>query len=306
MRISDQHLNQLIDRGYTVVEQFLNADELAAAVKNLHRYVPTPAELWATPERYPWIFEEADRLQTEFPFVGDALNHVSTHPDLIEFVERALETKKVLLSQAAMWAKYAGTGDFEQALHLDYQGNTLVAPRDDGAYRQVNMILYYTDVTAEMGPTCVVPADQTKDEPLWPTFRPRKKHASLYAKEIPILVKAGSLLIFSMRTFHRASDMSAETGARFSHHFIWRGAEHPFQGFHQWSQFGEKPELQRFIERATPRQREVLGFPPPGDLYWNEEMLTTVAARYPKMDMSPYKRGAGKTKPKKRSAARRG
>ena len=58
----------------------------------------------------------------------------------------------MLLSQAAIWAKYAGTGDFEQGLHLDYQGNTLVVPRDDGDFRQVNMILYYTDVGARPRP----------------------------------------------------------------------------------------------------------------------------------------------------------
>ena len=53
---------------------------------------------------------------------------------------------------------------------------------------------------------------------------------------------------------------------------------------------GENPELQHFIERATPRQREVLGFPPPGDPYWNDETLAAVALRYPKMDMRPYRR----------------
>jgi len=297
VKIADLHISRLIRDGYTLVEEFLSPQEVAAAKQNMLRYVPTPQELAATPERYPWIFEEADRLQTEFPFVGDALNHVSTHPDLIDFVERALITRDVLLSQSAIWAKYAGTGDFEQALHLDYQGNTLVAPREDGDYRQVNMILYYTDVTADMGPTCVVPWRETRKEPLWPTFRPRKKHAALYKKEIPILAKAGSLLIFSMSTFHRASEMTADAGVRLSHHMVWRSAAHAFQGFHQWSQMGEKPQLQRFIERATPRQREVLGFPRAGSDYWNAKTLATVAARYPRMDIAPYQnKGATRAK----------
>jgi hypothetical protein len=288
VKIADQHLARLIRDGYTLVEGFLSPTEVAAAKQNMLRYVPTPQELAAAPERYPWIFEEADRLQTEFPFVGDALNHVSTHPDLIDFVERALNTREVMLSQSAIWAKYASTGDFEQALHLDYQGNTLVAPREDGDYRQVNIILYYTDVAADMGPTCIVPLKETRDEPLWPTFRPRNKYAALYKKEIPILASAGSLLIFSMSTFHRASEMTADAGVRLSHHMVWRSAAHAFQGFHQWSQMGEKPLLQRFIERASPRQREVLGFPAPTSDYWNAKTVAAVAARYPKMDMTPY------------------
>ena len=104
---------------------------------------------------------------------------------------------------------------------------------------------------------------------------------------------SGDLLIFSMRTWHRASDMLAETGARFSHHMVWRAADHAFQGYHQWSQMGEKPEMQAFLERTTPRQREVLGFPQPDDAYWNDETRAAVALRYPKMDMAPY-RGGGR------------
>jgi ectoine hydroxylase-related dioxygenase (phytanoyl-CoA dioxygenase family) len=288
MRITESHLAHLTRHGYAIVANFLTRDELAAAEANLLQYVPTAEELAATPQRYAWVYDEAEHLQTEFPFAGDALNHVSTHPEIVAFVESLLGTRDVLLSQAAIWAKYAGTGDFDQGLHLDYQGNTLVVPRDDGAFRQINMILYYTDVGMDMGPTYVVSQEKTRDLPLWPTHRPRKKNPDLYKHEKPVLAQAGDLLIFGMRTWHRASDMTADFGVRLSHHFVYRAAAHAFQGYHQWSQLGEKAELQRFIERATPRQREVLGFPPPGSEYWNEETLAAVAMRYPKMDMTPY------------------
>jgi hypothetical protein len=46
------------------------------------------------------------------------LSDVATHADLIAFVERVLGTRDVLLSQSAIWAKYAGTGDFDQGLGL--------------------------------------------------------------------------------------------------------------------------------------------------------------------------------------------
>ena len=216
------------------------------------------------PQKFGSILEDPEHLQIEFPFVDDALNDTATHPELIGFVERLLGTRDVLLSQSAIWAKYAGTGDFDQGLHLDYQGNTLVVPRDDGDFRQVNMILYYTDVTDELGPTFVVSQEKTRDLPMWPTHRPKKKNTGLYQHERPVLANAGDLLIFSMRTWHRASDMTADSGVRFTHHFIWRAANHAFQGFHQWSSQGENAELERFITRASPRQREVLGFPPAG------------------------------------------
>ena len=292
MRITDDHVEHYLRHGFVVVPEFLTPDELAAARSASFRYFPPAKELAATPERYPHIADDPEHLQVEFPFAADALNDVSTHPELIAFVERLLGTRDVLLSQAAVWAKYAGTGDFEQQMHLDYQGNTLVVPRDDGPFRQVNMIVYYTDVTAEAGPTFVVSKEHTRHLPVWPPFRPRKKHPELYKRETPALTNAGGLLIFGMGTFHRASNMTADFGARFSHHLVWRAAAYPFQGYHQWSQMGERPELERFIERTTPRQREVLGFPPPGHPYWNAETLAGVALRYPKMDLAAYRQRA--------------
>ena len=83
--------------------------------------------------------------------------------------------------------------------------------------------------------------------------------------------------------------MTADFGVRFTHHLVWKSAACPFNGYHQYSQFGEKPEMKRFIERTTPRQREVLGFPPPGHAYWNQETLAAVAQRYPGMDTTPYR-----------------
>ncbi|HEV7300396.1 MAG TPA: phytanoyl-CoA dioxygenase family protein [Tepidisphaeraceae bacterium] len=281
MRITDQHAAQLHRHGYAIVPNFLTPHELAAGRAGMLRYFPSVDELEATPERYASIFEDPEHLQVEFPFAVDVLNDVSTHPEIVSFVERLLGTPRVLLSQAAIWAKYAGTGDFEQGLHLDYQGNTLVVPRDDESYRQVNMILYYTDVDAELGPTHVVSQEKTRELPLWPTHRTRKKDTALYKLEKPVLAAAGDLFIFSMRTWHRASDLVADRGVRFSHHLVYRAADHGFQGYHQYSQMGEKPELQSFITKATARQREVLGFPRMDDAYWTEETRAAVKMRYP-------------------------
>lgn len=288
MRITQRNQQELAHRGYTIVPNFLTPDELRAATANFLNYFPTAEELSASPLRFGFIHEDPEHLQIEFPFAGDALNDVSTHPEIIAFVEKMLGADEIALSQAAIWAKYAGTGDFDQGLHLDYQGNTLVVPRDDGAFRQINMILYYSDVTEELGPTYVVSQEKTRDLPLWPTHRPRKKNATLYEHERPILANAGDLLIFSMRTWHRASDMTAKHGHRFSHHLVYRAAGHNFQGYHLWSRMGEDADLERFIARATPRQREVLGFPKIGHEYWNDEMRAAVQLRYPKMDLSAY------------------
>jgi len=287
--IPQKHLDDLIERGFTLVPDFLSSEELDSARSDVLRYFPPPRDLATTPHRYGSILEDPEHLQVEFPFDADTINYNSAHPDIIHFVERLLGTTEILLSQSAIWAKYAGTGKFEQTMHLDYEGNTLVVPRDDGVFRQVNFILYYSDVTKDMGPTFVAPQDRTRGFGLWPPFRPKKQWPKLYKLEQPIIAKAGSVLIFSMRTYHRAGEITAEIGARFTQHLVYRSAQCPFNGYHQYSQFGEKPELKRFIENATPRQREMLGFPAPGHAYWIEETLNAVAIRYPKMDMKPYR-----------------
>ena len=93
--------------------------------------------------------------------------------------------------------------------------------------------------------------------------------------------------------------ITAESGVRFSHHLVWRAAAHGFQGYQQWSSKGENQDLGRFVARATPRQREVLGFPPPGHAYWNEQTVAAVKLRYPEMDMAPYVgRRRGRTGPR--------
>src|SRR5436190_8833258 len=47
------------------------------------------------------------------------------------------------------------------------------------------------------------------------------------------------------------------------------------------------PHWTEMMERATPRERELFGFPAIGDPYWNDQTLTDVQCRYPRMDMTP-------------------
>jgi hypothetical protein len=47
--------------------------------------------------------------------------------------------------------------------------------------------------------------------------------------------------------------------------------------------------LSKFVQQATPRQLAVFGIPAPGHPYWDEETLTGVQARYPGLDMTPWR-----------------
>jgi hypothetical protein len=79
--------------------------------------------------------------------------------------------------------------------------------------------------------------------------------------------------------------MTADHGHRFSHHLVYRSARHNFQGYHLWSRMGENADLERFIARATPRQREVLGFPKTDSDYWNDQTRAAVRLRYPQIKL---------------------
>jgi hypothetical protein len=295
MRISDRHLQDLRRHGFVVVSPFLREDELVRALEAFHQYYPSEQELHAASPRYGALLDDPDTLQTEFPFAsssgepgGSYLNHLSTHPAILSGVKRFLGTEDIRLSQAAIWAKYAGVGNYEQGLHFDYRGNTLVVPRDDMDFQQVNFILYYTDVTAELGPTAVVSKTKTRKVPLWPAFKTRQKHPELYKIEQKVVVPAGSMLIFTMSTLHRATAMTEESGARFSHHLVYRSGRHDFQGYHQWSRLGENEELEGFIAGCMPEQRHALGFPPPGHPFWTAATRKAVKLRYPTLDLRPY------------------
>jgi len=57
----------------------------------------------------------------------------------------------------------------------------------------------------------------------------------------------------------------------------------------------DHPEVAAALARVTERRIgylahlfELLGFPPPGHPYWNEETIAAVQMRYPKMDLAPY------------------
>jgi len=44
----------------------------------------------------------------------------------------------------------------------------------------------------------------------------------------------------------------------------------------------------RFMIEASPRQRELLGFPQPGDSLWTESFIEGMVTRYPGFDPAPY------------------
>jgi hypothetical protein len=283
--ISEADYEHWRDHGYVVVK-VLDDDQLEAALDNIYRYMPSWDDFDRDRHRYDQLIP-----RRAFPFVGDALNGVAINPTLLAFAERVLGTKRIMLGHSVLIGKYAGTADYEQKLHVDYQNNTLAYPRPDTAIYDLPVITYYTDVTVELGPTYLVPQEHTRGRILAPARFSRDEAPEFYEHELPVTLAAGSTLIYSMNTWHRGSAMRAEKGSRYSHHVTFTRSDMTWAGQVTFQHEGGRPEMDHFLQTATPRQRELVGFPPVGDPYWDEVTLAGVAARYPAMDMEPYQAG---------------
>ena len=69
-----------------------------------------------------------------FPFVGSALNSVSTHPELLAFARRVIGINRIMITHSVLVAKYAGARDYDQDLHVDYGNNKPGLPEAGHGY----------------------------------------------------------------------------------------------------------------------------------------------------------------------------
>jgi hypothetical protein len=92
--------------------------------------------------------------------------------------------------------------------------------------------------------------------------------------------------------FHRAVELVAPRAARFLLNVSFKRAGHDWVGYHAWQSGANGAESTAFIEGSTPRELELVGFPPPGHEIWDDAMLDATAERYPNLDLTPWREGA--------------
>ena len=292
-RITQDHVAHYDDHGYAIVERFCTPAELDGALGDFDQVVPgwldyvaNPAgprpDTWSKPYR-------GQRGIPHFPYKGDTLNDLTFHEELRRFASDRAGGEEVYCEQSHLSYKGKGhPGDNEQAMHLDYSNLTLAYPPNDPKYWQTAYLFYFTDVTADLGPTAVCSREHYPERILWPAHYVKEERPSLYENEIKVTVPAGSLLIYSMRTFHRGTAFTGE-GGRLGMFVSYAPMAYKWMGIVGWSQEAPRPEFRHWLERASVVERTSIGFPAPGDPYWSEETLDGVSARYPKMDMTPYR-----------------
>lgn len=287
MRVPDATLDEVRQQGFSLLTDFLAPHEVEAAQRALWKHFPEPDDYFAdptTPERARFAGSQFAGVE-EFPYRSWDLNRLAVHPDLVDAVERYLETTDLHLYKVELWAKYSGAVDYDQPLHRDYGSHSLVVPRLEPRYQQITTFIYLSDVTDEDGPTVIVPYDAGKDVPYTPLYL---SFGELAESEVRCVAPAGSLLIYRTDILHRGSNFTAPRRSRFSilADFQVRGTT--WGGKMAWPK--QSPERwAKFIPQCTVRQRDLFGFPRPGDPYWTEETLAGVAQRYPGIDLGPYR-----------------
>jgi len=310
-RHTGAHVEHFERHGWVLMEPLLNDVEIDAALPGLFQLYPTPEQFHAGADPRVARFRSGSKAPEnqgedrrfrplqfaglqEFPFADLALNLLPLHPAIIAVAEDLLRTRDVRLYQAETFAKYTGVTQYDQPFHADYTNHVMLPPSADGGWRQIQLFLYLSNVTAAHGPTRIVSRTLTDDLPVlalsFPRARaPAERHAAWEAAATSAVGPRGSLLAYSADVVHRGTEMTLEGGGRFFFNLAYRAAGADWVGGNPWPRKGISPGWTPLVEALGVRQLEALGFPSPGHDYWDAATLAGAAQRYPKLDLAPWR-----------------
>ena len=277
------------EHGYVVLPSYLSPQELARVQAELGTLFPTAAEYHAgvDPDRNEQFSTSAFAGIQSFPYESVEWSLLGLSKPIVALAEAVLGTNRIRLYEAHNWAKYGGATEYEQELHRDYGNHTLVVPTSDPHLADVEMFIYVHDVPIDCGPTYVVSQQHTRHLPVWPTRATRDEMPELYEYEVPADGPAGTVLAYRTDTLHRGSAMTNPLGSRFVLKASYRTVSDIWiDKLGLTESLGES--WHRFVNRATPRQLELAGFPPPGHAYWTVETWARTRLRYPDADLSAF------------------
>lgn len=286
--LTDEQRARWHEDGWLVIEGFLDRDTVEAARADLQALFPDPRSVWREPDPVKKL--EQFKGITEFPYDGMALSLATVHARFHDLAAELLGTPDVILYMNQAWAKYTGSADYDQQLHRDFRNHTLLVPRREPRYGQFETMLYLSDVDEACGPTHLVSRRHTADLAWNPEFLPRADYARLYEVEGSAAGPAGSLLVYAPDIVHRGTNLTRPGGSRFVATMGFQVLGNQWMGYHSWPFRGSWEPFARFVRAASPTQLRLIGFPPPGDPYWDEATVAGVEERYG-IDLRPFMAG---------------
>src|SRR5271170_1428192 len=268
--------------GFAILPGFLLARELAPALAELDMMFPSAGGFHdrTDPRHRRYLGDEFAGIDA-FPFASPELSLLAVHDRLVSLAEMLLADSDIRIYSAEAWAKYTGAADYDQVLHRDYLNHTVLVPTAAPAYQQLEMFVYLVDVPDELGPPHSVSRASTAGLPARPNWYPRANGSDgegvfvavdgspdLYAAEVSAAGPAGTVVAWGPGTFHRGTALTAPRGARYTLHLSYRAAAAEWGQRHAWAGRSHEAAWYRFVARASPRQLQLFGFPPPGHPFW--------------------------------------
>jgi len=295
--------------GWVLLDGLVGTDEIDDAAAELAELFPTPdeyhddpagtrerwlgvpppsRELFTWPDEGPGFRPEQHRWRAEFPLPGRALNRLFVHPSLVDFAERALGSTDLRLYQSQVNAKYTGDTNYEQPMHTD-RNHSWLPGIVRAPFWHIEGFLYLSDVDETSAPTHLVAVqDSVGRSPTVPLIMP-KGDPEIYAAERGAAGPRGSYLAYRTDVFHRGVDLTKPRGYRYLLGSSFRIAAQDWIGFYVAQSNRSDPPFTEFVEGSTPRELELLGFPPPGHEVWTAELLDETALLYPRLDLTPWR-----------------
>lgn len=276
MRITDEQIQFFKKNGFLIVENFLSEEERKQAAEGFYDWYAPPYEQWLAAGK-----QNNRPKQMVFPWDHSGLNHVMAHPDLIDAAERIIGTREIRLCEAHLGVKYYGEekplGSAPGAFHIDYGNSTLGPIIEPDDFQHISAFYIFEDVKPGMAPILMVP------------------NGSPDSEAIPMIAPGGSVGFYTPFTRHSASEFTVP-GHRAAAWVEFSRKDRPWDGsryfYYQQNGPGVKSNsnaIKRFIEEASPRQLELLGFPPPGDPLWTDSFLEGMVKRYKGFNPLPYR-----------------
>jgi Phytanoyl-CoA dioxygenase (PhyH) len=295
--------------GWVLLDALIPTEEIDAANEDLKKVFPTNDEYQSDPEGvterwkgrpaqakedFVWPDEgpgfrpEQHFWSQTFPFPGEgSLNRICVHPSVVDFAERALGDPDIRLYQIHASAKYSGLTNYEQPMHTD-QNHSWLPAIGRAPWWNLEGFLYMTDVTESANPTRMVSVRHTQNtSPKYPVLMPDRAPDVYEAEQAAVGVR-GSYLAYRSDVFHRGAAFAESGTSRTVLALAFKLAAQEWIGYDEAQSRSNSPEWTRFVEKSTPRELELFGFPPPGHEIWDEDLLRRTRSRYPKLDLTPW------------------
>jgi hypothetical protein len=211
--------------GFVILPGFIAPDELKPAASELELLFPSAEGFHdaTDPRRERFIGDQFAGIDY-FPFASTEISLLAVNHRILALAETLLEDGSFQIYGAEAWAKYAGASDYNQDLHRDYLGHTLLVPSTAPGFRQLEMFVYLADVSDECGPAHLVSRKHTAELAAVPDryLRPGLDSKSrlhdgsgsphLYGAEVSATGPAGTVVAFESRD--RASRDGHDRAAR--------------------------------------------------------------------------------------------